>query len=85
MELKNYNGKIYLVRDKFTLKFKSGSFHYVSNEILIQAYEANFVIGYDKKVYTSMPWGAQHIGYNFEESEWIKNKFINQVIKKSYE
>lgn len=80
MDLKNYDGKIYLVRDKFALKFKNGSFHYVEKECLFEAFKQNFPIGYDKETYDQMPWGLQHTGYVFEESASFKDKFINEVI-----
>ena len=81
--LENYNGKIYLVRNTFALKFNSGSFHYAYKEIIKNAFENGFIVGYDKQESSKMPWGMQHTHYSFENctnNETIINKF-NEFIK----
>lgn len=77
IDLSKYDGKIYSVRNTYALKFKSGSFHYVSKEDLKLAFENDFEVGYDKMTYTRMPWGMQHTGYDFESNETIISKFLD--------
>lgn len=76
-----YDGKIYQNRETFALKFKSGAFHYVEENILIEAFNQDFIIGSDVRVYENMPWGMQHTGYRFEANQKLRDKFICEVYR----
>jgi hypothetical protein len=72
-KLENYDGNIYR-RDDFRtqlglcLRFQSGSFHF-SDEIVRVALDAGWKIYQPVRKYTPMPWGMQHIGYDYVECD----------------
>lgn len=67
VDLSKYNGRVYQNNNGRCLRFKSGAFHYVDSKIIKQALASGFKFGYDRRVYTPMPWGLSHTGYEFVE------------------
>ncbi len=68
--LDKMDGKLYERNDErtrtgYALRWKSGAFYYC-DELVILAERAGFARGSNVPVYTRMPWGMQHISYEFK-------------------